>query len=149
MKTLKKIMAMLLVGIVTFITPVNVFAMPNADDGITTFAYWQSDETSMNFTKYVKSSGVYEGNFVVKGTIKLSYQWDEGYDSEFKSGSGYAWVAEIPGNLRDEDWNAEVRHMKTTGRTILFKVVLVKDGMDMGSGEISFYVDEYGQVFMN
>lgn len=39
--------------------------------------------------------------------------------------------------------------MKTTGRTILFKVVLVKDGMDMGSGEISFYVDEYGQVFMN
>lgn len=66
MKTLKKIMAMLLVGIVTFITPVNVFAMPNADDGITTFVYWQSDETSMNFTKYVKSSGVYEGNFVVK-----------------------------------------------------------------------------------
>ncbi len=38
MKTLKKLMAMLLAGIVTFITPVNVFAMPNADDGITTFA---------------------------------------------------------------------------------------------------------------
>ena len=32
-------MAMLLVGIVTFITPVNVFAMPNADDGIMTLGY--------------------------------------------------------------------------------------------------------------
>lgn len=27
-------MAMLIVGSVTFITPVNVFAMPNTDDGI-------------------------------------------------------------------------------------------------------------------
>ena len=44
-------MAMLLVGIVTFVTPVNVFAMPNADDGIMTLGYGQHDNTTVGFTK--------------------------------------------------------------------------------------------------
>ena len=48
-KTFKKVMAMLLVGIVTFITPVNVFAMPNADDGIMTLGYGQHDNTTNQY----------------------------------------------------------------------------------------------------
>ena len=36
--------------------------------------------------------------------------------------------------------------MSTTGRTIRFKVVLFRNGNEVGSSDISYYVDEYGQV---
>ncbi len=82
-KTFKKVMAMLLVGIVTFITPVNVFAMPNADDGIMTLGYGQHDNTTVGFTKSISVTILPNVTFNVgvNGEIFLNYEWDEGYDS--------------------------------------------------------------------
>ncbi len=134
-------------GIVTFFTPVNVFAMPNEDDGIMTLGYWQKDSGTMNFSVSITATGVYNGHIGVQGTINLEYQWDEGYDSEFTSGSGYVTKISVPDGLAKDGWSAEVRHMRTTGRTILFKIVLIRNEKEVGSTDISYYVDEYGQVF--
>lgn len=37
--------------------------------------------------------------------------------------------------------------MKTAGSTIVFKIVLFRNGTEVGSSDISYYVDDYGQVF--
>ena len=81
-KTFKKVMAMLIVGIVTFITPVNVFAMPNTDDGIMTLGYGQSDSNTVGFSKSISVTILPNVTFNVgvNGEILLNYEWDEGYD---------------------------------------------------------------------
>lgn len=142
-------MAMLIVGIVTFITPVNVFAMPNADDGIMTLGYGQHDNTTVGFTKSISVTILPNVTFNVgvNGEIFLNYEWDEGYDSRFTSGSGYASVFSVLDGIAQDGWTAEVRHITTTGRTILFKIVVFRNGKEVGSSDISYYVDEYGQVF--
>lgn len=111
-------MAMLIVGIVTFITPVNVFAMPNTDDGIMTLGYGQSDSNTVGFSKSISVTIL--PNVTFNGEILLNYEWDEGYDSRFTSGSGYASVFSVPDGIAQDGWTAEVRHITTTWRTILF-----------------------------
>ena len=82
-------MAMLIVGIVTFITPVNVFAMPNTDDGIMTLGYGQSDSNTVGFSKSISVTILPNVTFNVgvNGEIFLNYEWDEGYDSRYTSAS--------------------------------------------------------------
>ena len=53
----------------------------------------------------------------------------------------------VPDGIAQDGWTAEVRHITTTGRTILFKIVVFRNGKEVGSSDISYYVDEYGQVF--
>lgn len=145
-KTFKKVIAMLLVGIVTLVTPVNVFAMSGTDDEIMLLGYGQHDSCSKDFSMLITATGVYGAHIGVSGTIRLNYEWDEGYDSQFTSGSGSASVTSIPDGIASDGWSVEVRHMSTTGRTIRFKVVLFRNGNEVGSSDISYYVDEYGQV---
>ena len=56
------------------------------------------------------------------------------------------FLANNPGYQTARDI-VEVRHIKTTGRTILFKIILSNGENEIGSAEISYYVDEYGQIF--
>ncbi len=146
-KTFKKVVAMLLVGIVTLVTPVNVFAMSDTDDGIMLLGYGQHDSCSKDFSMLITATGVYGAHIGVSGTIRLNYEWDEGYDSQFTSGSGYASVYHVPDGIATDGWSVEVRHMKTAGSTIVFKIVLFRNGTEVGSSDISYYVDDYGQVF--
>ena len=104
----------------------------------------QRSSCEVQFDKSITSIVGYgrQADIDVSGTIKLKYQWDEGYDSEFTSGSGYAEVDSAVDGL-----TVEVRHIKTTGRTILFKIILSNGENEIGSADISYYVDEYGQIF--
>lgn len=115
-------MAMLIVGSVTFITPVNVFAMPNTDDGIMILGYGQHDNTTVGVTKSISVTILPNVTFNVgvNSEIFLNYEWDEGYDSRFTSGSGYASVFSVPDGIAQDGWTAEVRYITTTWRTILF-----------------------------
>lgn len=143
-RTLKKVMAMLLAGVVTVIAPVNVSAMSDTNNVVMLSGYRQRSSSEVQFSQTVQATVAYgvQSGVDVSGTISLNYQWDEGYDSEFTSGSGYAKI-----DTTLDGWSVEVRHIKTTGRTILFQLVLFRDGKEAGSSYISYYVDEYGQVF--
>ena len=131
-KTLKKVMAVLLAGLVTATAPVNVSAAAASEDGHVVFGgYGQRSSCEVQFDKSITSIVGYgrQADIDVSGTIKLKYQWDEGYDSEV------------------DGLSVEVRHIKTTGRTILFKIILSNGKNEIGSADISYYVDEYGQIF--
>ena len=144
-KTLKKVMAVLLAGLVTATAPVNVSAAAASEDGhVVLGGYGQRSSCEVQIVKSITSIVGYgrQADIDVSGTIKLKYQWDEGYDSEFTSGSGYAEVDSAVDGL-----SVEVRHIKTTGRTILFKIILSNGENEIGSADISYYVDEYGQIF--
>ena len=138
-KTLKKVMAVLLACLVTATAPVNVSAAAASEDGHVVFGgYGQRSSCEVQFDKSITSIVGYgrQADIDVSGTIKLKYQWDEGYDSEFTSGSGYAEVDSAVDGL-----SVEVRHIKTTGRTILFKIILSNGENEIGSADISYYVD--------
>lgn len=108
--------------------------------------YGQHGSCSKDFSINITVTGVYSARIGVSGTVRLNFEWDEGYDSQFTSGSGSASVTSIPDGIASDGWSVEVRHMSTTGRTIRFKVVLFRNGNEVGSSDISYYVDEYGQV---
>ena len=87
-KTLKKVMAVLLAGLVTATAPVNVSAAAASEDGHVVFGgYGQRSSCEVQFDKSITSIVGYgrQADIDVSGTIKLKYQWDEGYDSEFTS----------------------------------------------------------------
>ena len=80
------------------------------------------------------------------GNVELEYCWDEGYASDFISGSGSVYVAGIPDIIRKDGWTVEMQEGRITGSTIVFTVVLKLDDVEMECMDIAYYVDEYGQV---
>ena len=90
--------------------------------------------------------GVAQAIVGVNVNVSLYYEWDEGYASRFTSGRGSASVTQIPDIYDKEGWSADVNVARITGNNIVFNVTVKKNGSTVGSFEIGYGVDEYGQV---
>lgn len=144
---MRKMVAVLLAAMAVIIAPVNVYAMSGMDGGIATYDYGQESSCTQSFHLRIIATGVYNAGISVDGTVSLRYRWDEGYTSEFVSGTGIAaHVTHVPDGIAQDGWSAQIYHLTTAGNTIVFKVELSRNNEVVGSAEISYYVDEYGQV---
>ncbi len=145
-RKLRNVMAVMLAATAVVASPVNVFAMSGPDNSIVTYNYSQESSCAKTFHVLVSVPG-YNTSVSVGGTVSMSYRWDEGYASEFVSGTGYqASVTHIPDKIAKDGWTAKVYHLRTAGNTIVFKIEVSRNGEFAGSAEISYHVDEYGQV---
>lgn len=145
-KKLNIIAAVILTMLAVIGAPTNVFAMTDAGNSIMPYNYDYSGSCTKDFSITVTATGVYNVPVIVKGSVTLTYEWDEGYASTFRGGSGSAYVSAVPDNISKDGWTATVNVARNTGSNIVFNVVVYKDGSAVGSAEISYHVDEYGQV---
>lgn len=142
---LKKMAVGMLTGMAVLAVPANAFAM-SADEKSVDAGYGQTVKCSFDINEIMKADDVYGMNFILGGNVELEYCWDEGYASDFISGSGSVYVAGIPDIIRKDGWTVEMQEGRITGSTIVFTVVLKLDDVEMERMDIAYYVDEYGQV---
>ena len=145
-RKLRNVMAVMLAATAVVASPVNVFAMSGPNNGIVTYNYSQESSCEKTFHVLVSVPG-YNTSVSVDGTVSMSYRWDEGYASEFSKGSGCgASVTHVPDKIAKDGWEADVSVARVAGNTIVFKIEVSRNKVFAGSAEISYYVDEYGQV---
>lgn len=145
-RKLRNVLAVMLAATAVVVSPVNVFAMPGPDNGIVTYDYSQQSSCTKTFHVSVSVPG-YKTSVSVDGAVNMTYRWDEGYASEFVSGTGTrVEITHIPQNVIQDGWEVKIYHLRTAGNTIVFKIEVSRNGEFAGSAEISYYVDEYGQV---
>lgn len=147
-RKLRNVMAVMLAATAVVASPVNVFAMSEPDNSIVTYDYSQQSSCEKTITLRIGVPGYNESSGVtVNASVYMEFRWDEGYASEFISGNGRgAKVTYVPDKLAKDNWAARVYHLRTAGNTIVFKIEVSRNGEFAGSAEISYYVDEYGQV---
>ena len=145
-KKVKKISAVLLTMLLAVAAPSNVFAMTGTENAIAVYNYGQSGSCTRSYTGFVQMDGVTQAIVGVKVDVSLYYEWDEGYASRFTDGRGSASVTQIPDIYDKEGWSADVNVARITGSNIVFNVTVKRHGSTVGSFEIAYNVDEYGQV---